>query len=164
MACSMGGMCRHLHWYRCLLRTSQIAVFMNACLICALASALKRSVHSTAIQFWKFSLNALLLCSSSQSWQVRGALPFLTCSGIYITVLIKQDFCAVFILNMNTFPFIVAPRVTQLGGNSCEVTWEMVPPMKGDPVGYVLQVLVGRESEYKQVGKWSGFNIVKLMA
>lgn len=54
--------------------------------------------------------------------------------------------------------------MTQLGGNSCEVTWEMVPPMKGDPVGYVLQVLVGRESEYKQVGKWPGFNIVKLMA
>uniref|UniRef100_A0A8C3UFH2 Fibronectin type III domain-containing protein 3B n=1 Tax=Catharus ustulatus TaxID=91951 RepID=A0A8C3UFH2_CATUS len=50
-------------------------------------------------------------------------------------------------------PAIKAPRVTQLGGNSCEVTWEMVPPMKGDPVGYVLQVLVGRESEYKQVYK-----------
>lgn len=43
----------------------------------------------------------------------------------------------------------------QLEGNACEITWEMVPPMKGDPVGYVLQVLVGRESEYKQVGKWS---------
>ncbi|NXT68937.1 FND3B protein, partial [Chaetops frenatus] len=50
-------------------------------------------------------------------------------------------------------PAIKAPRVTQLGGNSCEVSWEMVPPMKGDPVGYVLQVLVGRESEYKQVYK-----------
>ncbi|XP_009077740.1 PREDICTED: fibronectin type III domain-containing protein 3B-like [Acanthisitta chloris] len=61
-------------------------------------------------------------------------------------------------------PAIKAPRVTQMGGNACEITWEMVPPMKGDPVGYVLQVLVGRESEYKQVGKWSGFNIAKLMA
>ncbi|NXJ15698.1 FND3B protein, partial [Odontophorus gujanensis] len=50
-------------------------------------------------------------------------------------------------------PAIKAPRVTQLEGNACEVTWEMVPPMKGDPVGYVLQVLVGRESEYKQVYK-----------
>ncbi|NXU49605.1 FND3B protein, partial [Turnix velox] len=50
-------------------------------------------------------------------------------------------------------PAIKAPRVTQLGGNGCEITWEMVPPMKGDPVGYVLQVLVGRESEYKQVYK-----------
>ncbi|KAM9231653.1 fibronectin type III domain-containing protein 3B [Leptosomus discolor] len=50
-------------------------------------------------------------------------------------------------------PAIKAPRVTQLGGNACEITWETVPPMKGDPVGYVLQVLVGRESEYKQVYK-----------
>ncbi|XP_075794071.1 fibronectin type III domain-containing protein 3B isoform X1 [Pelodiscus sinensis] len=50
-------------------------------------------------------------------------------------------------------PTIKAPRVTQLEGNVCEITWEMVPPMKGDPVSYVLQVLVGRESEYKQVYK-----------
>lgn len=50
-------------------------------------------------------------------------------------------------------PAIKAPRVMQLEGNACEITWEMVPPMKGDPVGYVLQVLVGRESEYKQVYK-----------
>lgn len=33
----------------------------------------------------------------------------------------------------------------------CEITWETIPAMRGDPVGYVLQVLVGRESEYKQV-------------
>lgn len=46
---------------------------------------------------------------------------------------------------------IAAPRVTQLEGNSCEILWETVPPMKGDPVNYILQVLVGRESEYKQV-------------
>ncbi|XP_045395625.1 fibronectin type III domain-containing protein 3B isoform X1 [Lemur catta] len=50
-------------------------------------------------------------------------------------------------------PAIKAPRVTQLEGNSCEIFWETVPPMKGDPVNYVLQVLVGRESEYKQVYK-----------
>lgn len=46
---------------------------------------------------------------------------------------------------------IAAPRVTQLEGNACEILWETVPPMKGDPVNYILQVLVGRESEYKQV-------------
>lgn len=46
---------------------------------------------------------------------------------------------------------VAAPRVTQLEGNSCEILWETVPPMKGDPVNYILQVLVGRESEYKQV-------------
>ncbi|XP_006892668.1 PREDICTED: fibronectin type III domain-containing protein 3B-like [Elephantulus edwardii] len=48
-------------------------------------------------------------------------------------------------------PAIKAPRVTE--GNSCEILWETVPPMKGDPISYILQVLVGRESEYKQVYK-----------
>ena len=52
---------------------------------------------------------------------------------------------------MNVWICISAPRVTQLEGNACEILWETVPPMKGDPVNYVLQVLVGRESEYKQV-------------
>lgn len=50
-------------------------------------------------------------------------------------------------------PTLKAPRVTQLEGNSCEIFWETVPPMRGDPVSYVLQVLVGRDSEYKQVYK-----------
>uniref|UniRef100_A0A672FXI5 Fibronectin type III domain containing 3Ba n=1 Tax=Salarias fasciatus TaxID=181472 RepID=A0A672FXI5_SALFA len=50
-------------------------------------------------------------------------------------------------------PALKAPRVHQLEGNMCEVTWETIPPMRGDPVSYVLQVLVGRESEYKQVFK-----------
>ncbi|XP_045153385.1 fibronectin type III domain-containing protein 3B isoform X4 [Echinops telfairi] len=50
-------------------------------------------------------------------------------------------------------PAIKAPRVTQLEGNSCEILWETVPPMRGDPVHYILQVLVGREAEYKQVYK-----------
>uniref|UniRef100_A0A7N9AU44 Fibronectin type III domain containing 3Ba n=1 Tax=Mastacembelus armatus TaxID=205130 RepID=A0A7N9AU44_9TELE len=48
-------------------------------------------------------------------------------------------------------PALKAPRVHQLEGNMCEITWETIPPMRGDPVSYVLQVLVGRESEYKQV-------------
>ncbi|XP_058890569.1 fibronectin type III domain-containing protein 3B-like isoform X2 [Acipenser ruthenus] len=50
-------------------------------------------------------------------------------------------------------PAVKAPWVTQLEGNTCEVTWEAIPPMRGDPVSYNLQVLVGRESEYKQVFK-----------
>ncbi|XP_066565011.1 fibronectin type III domain containing 3Ba isoform X2 [Amia ocellicauda] len=50
-------------------------------------------------------------------------------------------------------PALKAPRVAQLEGNVCEVTWEAIPPMRGDPVSYILQVLVGRESEYKQVFK-----------
>uniref|UniRef100_A0A8C5QJV7 Fibronectin type III domain containing 3B n=1 Tax=Leptobrachium leishanense TaxID=445787 RepID=A0A8C5QJV7_9ANUR len=50
-------------------------------------------------------------------------------------------------------PTIKAPRVTQLEGNTCEITWETVLPMKGDSIVYILQVQVGRESEYKQVYK-----------
>ncbi|KAJ3613314.1 hypothetical protein NHX12_019564 [Muraenolepis orangiensis] len=50
-------------------------------------------------------------------------------------------------------PAMKAPRVHQVDGTMCEVTWETIPPMRGDPVSYVLQVLVGRESEYKQVFK-----------
>lgn len=33
----------------------------------------------------------------------------------------------------------------------CEVSWESVPPMRGDPIIYTLQMLVGRELDYKQV-------------
>uniref|UniRef100_A0A671Q4F2 Fibronectin type III domain-containing protein 3B-like n=1 Tax=Sinocyclocheilus anshuiensis TaxID=1608454 RepID=A0A671Q4F2_9TELE len=46
-----------------------------------------------------------------------------------------------------------APRVVQLEGNACEVTWESIPPMRGDRISYVLQVLGGRDSDYKQVYK-----------
>ncbi|RXM30669.1 Fibronectin type III domain-containing protein 3B [Acipenser ruthenus] len=53
-----------------------------------------------------------------------------------------------------------APWVTQLEGNTCEVTWEAIPPMRGDPVSYNLQVLVGRESEYKQVGYTKNLTIL----
>uniref|UniRef100_A0A8C3AZL8 Fibronectin type III domain containing 3Ba n=1 Tax=Cyclopterus lumpus TaxID=8103 RepID=A0A8C3AZL8_CYCLU len=55
-------------------------------------------------------------------------------------------------------PALKAPRVHQLEGNTCEITWETVAPMRGDPVSYVLQVLVGRESEYKQ-GEEGSFHI-----
>uniref|UniRef100_A0A8K9V3E3 Fibronectin type III domain containing 3Ba n=1 Tax=Oncorhynchus mykiss TaxID=8022 RepID=A0A8K9V3E3_ONCMY len=44
-----------------------------------------------------------------------------------------------------------APRVHQLEGNVCEVTWEAIPPMRGDRVNYILQVLVGRESDAFQI-------------
>uniref|UniRef100_A0A4W5KX35 Fibronectin type III domain containing 3Ba n=1 Tax=Hucho hucho TaxID=62062 RepID=A0A4W5KX35_9TELE len=56
-----------------------------------------------------------------------------------------------------------APRVHQLEGNVCEVTWETIPPMRGDRVNYILQVLVGRESEYKQ-GEESAFQITGLQS
>ncbi|XP_056105094.1 fibronectin type III domain-containing protein 3B [Rhinichthys klamathensis goyatoka] len=46
-----------------------------------------------------------------------------------------------------------APKIVQLEGNTCEVTWESIPPMRGDRISYVLQVLGGRESDFKQVYK-----------
>uniref|UniRef100_H3CMG4 Fibronectin type III domain containing 3Ba n=1 Tax=Tetraodon nigroviridis TaxID=99883 RepID=H3CMG4_TETNG len=63
-------------------------------------------------------------------------------------------------------PALKAPRVHQLEGNVCEITWETVPPMRGDPVSYVLQVLVGRESEYKQLfkGEEASFQISGLQS
>ncbi|XP_063062694.1 fibronectin type III domain-containing protein 3B [Engraulis encrasicolus] len=50
-------------------------------------------------------------------------------------------------------PTLKAPRVSQLDGNACEVSWEAVPPMRGDRITYTLQVLGGRDTEYKQVFK-----------
>lgn len=56
---------------------------------------------------------------------------------------------AVYIAKLVYYP--LAPKVVQLEGNVCEVSWESIPPMRGDPIIYILQVLVARESEYKQV-------------
>uniref|UniRef100_A0A8C2KNM8 Fibronectin type III domain containing 3Ba n=1 Tax=Cyprinus carpio TaxID=7962 RepID=A0A8C2KNM8_CYPCA len=50
-------------------------------------------------------------------------------------------------------PALKAPKVVQMEGNVCEVSWESIPPMRGDPIIYILQVLVGRESDYKQLYK-----------
>ncbi|XP_042195142.1 LOW QUALITY PROTEIN: fibronectin type III domain-containing protein 3B-like [Callorhinchus milii] len=63
-------------------------------------------------------------------------------------------------------PTSKAPRVSQLDGSSCEVSWESLPPMRGDPISYVLQVTVGRELEYKQVykGKDTTFQLSGLQA
>ncbi|CAN0242913.1 unnamed protein product [Lampetra fluviatilis] len=46
-----------------------------------------------------------------------------------------------------------APRVTQLEGSRCEVSWDPVPPMSGDPLLYCLYLHSPRDSEYKQVYK-----------
>ncbi|XP_037097038.1 fibronectin type III domain containing 3Ba [Syngnathus acus] len=74
--------------------------------------------------------------------------------------------CYTFCTTKSVPPALKAPRVHQLDGNMCEVTWESIPPMRGDTVSYVLQVLVGRESEYKQVfkGEESTFQISSLQA
>uniref|UniRef100_A0AAR2JR99 Fibronectin type-III domain-containing protein 3A n=1 Tax=Pygocentrus nattereri TaxID=42514 RepID=A0AAR2JR99_PYGNA len=46
-----------------------------------------------------------------------------------------------------------APRVERLD-ESCEISWEALPPMKGDPVIYCLQCMQGN-SEFKQIYKGS---------
>ncbi|XP_035756215.1 fibronectin type-III domain-containing protein 3A isoform X3 [Egretta garzetta] len=51
-----------------------------------------------------------------------------------------------------------APRVERINDHTCEITWEVLQPMKGDPVIYCLQVMVGKDSEFKQIYKgpdWS---------
>ncbi|XP_034024342.1 LOW QUALITY PROTEIN: fibronectin type-III domain-containing protein 3A [Thalassophryne amazonica] len=49
---------------------------------------------------------------------------------------------------------VKAPKVERLDDSSCEVTWEALLPMKGDPVIYTLQCMMGN-SEFKQVYKGS---------
>uniref|UniRef100_A0A4W6C3J8 Fibronectin type-III domain-containing protein 3A n=1 Tax=Lates calcarifer TaxID=8187 RepID=A0A4W6C3J8_LATCA len=49
---------------------------------------------------------------------------------------------------------VKAPKVERLDDNSCEVTWEVLPPMKGDPITYTLQYMMGN-SEFKQAYKGS---------
>uniref|UniRef100_A0A8C7ZDY5 Fibronectin type III domain containing 3Ba n=1 Tax=Oryzias sinensis TaxID=183150 RepID=A0A8C7ZDY5_9TELE len=85
-----------------------------------------------------------LIESTSYNFRIQaiseaGEGPF---SGIY-------TFCT----TKSVPPALKAPRVHQLEGNTCDITWETIPPMRGDPISYVLQVLVGRESEYRQVFK-----------
>lgn len=51
-------------------------------------------------------------------------------------------------------PPVKAPKVERLDENSCEVAWEALPLMKGDPVIYCLQCMMGN-SEFKTAFKGS---------
>ena len=46
------------------------------------------------------------------------------------------------------------PRVEHLEDHACEVSWEALPPMKGDPIIYTLQSMLGN-SDFKQVTGFS---------
>ncbi|XP_075389394.1 fibronectin type-III domain-containing protein 3A isoform X1 [Tenrec ecaudatus] len=46
-----------------------------------------------------------------------------------------------------------APKIEKINDHVCEITWECLSPMKGDPVIYSLQVMVGKDSEFKQMYK-----------
>ncbi|XP_069495124.1 fibronectin type-III domain-containing protein 3A isoform X2 [Ambystoma mexicanum] len=50
----------------------------------------------------------------------------------------------------------VAPkvlRIDRVNDHTCEITWEVLQPMKEDPIVYILQLLVGKDSEFKQIYK-----------
>ncbi|KAK2846702.1 hypothetical protein Q5P01_009701 [Channa striata] len=49
---------------------------------------------------------------------------------------------------------VKAPKVERLDDSSCEVTWEAMAPMKGDPIIYTLQSMMGN-SDFKQAYKGS---------
>ncbi|KAJ8391437.1 hypothetical protein AAFF_G00089110 [Aldrovandia affinis] len=49
-------------------------------------------------------------------------------------------------------PPLKAPKIERLDDHACEVSWEAVPPMKGDPIIYTLQCMMGN-SDFKQVYK-----------
>lgn len=46
-----------------------------------------------------------------------------------------------------------APKIEKINDHVCEIAWEYLQPMKGDPVIYNLQVMVGKDSEFKQIYK-----------
>ncbi|KAG9491830.1 hypothetical protein GDO78_000368 [Eleutherodactylus coqui] len=47
-------------------------------------------------------------------------------------------------------PALKAPRIDRINDHICEVTWESLPPMKGDSIIYILQIMVGKDSDFKQ--------------
>ncbi|XP_027245964.1 fibronectin type-III domain-containing protein 3A isoform X1 [Cricetulus griseus] len=46
-----------------------------------------------------------------------------------------------------------APKIEKINDHTCEITWEYLQPMKGDPVIYNLQVMVGKDSDFRQIYK-----------
>ncbi|KAG9491829.1 hypothetical protein GDO78_000368 [Eleutherodactylus coqui] len=50
-------------------------------------------------------------------------------------------------------PALKAPRIDRINDHICEVTWESLPPMKGDSIIYILQIMVGKDSDFKQAYK-----------
>lgn len=46
-----------------------------------------------------------------------------------------------------------APKIEKINDHICEISWECLQPMKGDPVIYSLQAMVGKDSEFKQIYK-----------
>lgn len=80
---------------------------------------------------------------------------FITCFRDLI--LIKTSICVLCPVKLNGADIIyvclfhLAPKIEKINDHICEITWEYLQPMKGDPVIYNLQVMVGKDSEFKQV-------------
>ncbi|XP_053328630.1 fibronectin type-III domain-containing protein 3A-like isoform X2 [Spea bombifrons] len=51
-----------------------------------------------------------------------------------------------------------APKVQQIEDNLCEVTWETLPPMRGDSIVYILQLTNGRETDQVYKGPETSFS------
>nr|XP_056712594.1 fibronectin type-III domain-containing protein 3A [Euleptes europaea] len=55
-------------------------------------------------------------------------------------------------------PALKMPKIERINDHTCEITWEMLQPMKGDPIVYSLQAMMGKDSEFRQIYKgpdWS---------
>ncbi|XP_006008926.1 fibronectin type-III domain-containing protein 3A isoform X1 [Latimeria chalumnae] len=59
-------------------------------------------------------------------------------------------------------PPLKAPKIQQLKDNLCEVTWEALQPMKGDPIVYTAQLVSGRDVEQVYKGPETSFRFMTL--
>ncbi|KAL8173246.1 UNVERIFIED_CONTAM: hypothetical protein K2H54_043151 [Gekko kuhli] len=50
-------------------------------------------------------------------------------------------------------PALKTPKIERINDHTCEVTWETLQPMKGDPIVYSLQAMMGKDTEFRQIYK-----------
>ncbi|XP_060087990.1 fibronectin type-III domain-containing protein 3A [Heteronotia binoei] len=50
-------------------------------------------------------------------------------------------------------PALKTLKTERINDHTCEITWEMLQPMKGDPVIYSLQAMMGKDCEFRQIYK-----------
>ncbi|XP_055448329.1 fibronectin type III domain containing protein 3C1-like [Psammomys obesus] len=61
-------------------------------------------------------------------------------------------------------PALKAPKFHVLHNNSCEIKWESLQPMKGDPIVYCLQVTNGKKTEQIYKGPNTSFTFSNYLA
>ncbi|KAL6065254.1 hypothetical protein STEG23_013399 [Scotinomys teguina] len=57
-----------------------------------------------------------------------------------------------------------APKFHPLNNNSCEIKWESLEPIKGDPIVYCLQVITGKKAEQIYKGPNTTFSFSNYLA